>query len=166
MTIIKKTSSAPPPIPARRSSFPASSTARTEIKWDRSLSIGVPKIDLQHQGLFRSLAALSDSIRQGQGLEAVMTTLGTLTQYTIEHFQTEETLMNTIAKEGLFPRFSLDAHVSQHELFKSDIALLTAQAKTIGINELLAKQVEARIHFWLRNHISVSDQQLGRYLSR
>lgn len=128
------------------------------IEWTKDLATGVDEIDDQHKELFKRINRLLDACHQGRGKEEIDDLMRFLSDYVVDHFGTEERLMDRYD----YPE-SL-SHRSQHENFKerfSDLRedLLRSGERLvtiIGTNQLLGD--------WWINHIGKVDKALGAFL--
>ena len=77
--------------------------------WKEEFSVNIREIDIQHQKLVAMLNSLYESLKKGEGLEALGSTLSELVSYTKTHFATEERLMKTNAYPGYL------SHKEKHE---------------------------------------------------
>jgi hemerythrin len=127
--------------------------------WDRSLIVGVPLIDQQHQELFGRLDRLVEAIRAGRSAQEVGGILDFLAGYVKEHFSAEEKVM----EEAAYPE--REAHAAEHRRFELDLAALRREFEQDGPSALVVVRVNARITLWLRDHIYRTDRALGVFLS-
>ena len=72
-----------------------------KIEWSAGLEIGVPPIDEQHKRLVEMINELADSHSDGLASAAVETALADLVDYTVVHFDMEETFMEDIGLSWL-----------------------------------------------------------------
>ena len=133
------------------------------FQWGTEFMTGHKDIDDQHYGLIETINRLLQLTFQGKKFEKNDTEviIKQLTDYTIEHFQTEEVLM---ADCEIDPRHRT-AHVKVHNEFidkvKSyfmDPNLFQSPEKTSEISEFLIR--------WLAYHILSMDKSLVRQIDR
>jgi hemerythrin len=129
------------------------------IEWTDDLSIGVPRIDLQHKELFDRVNALLDAMKMGKGKTEVEQTLTFLGDYVVSHFGAEEELM----REHNYPAQA--THKAQHTRFVADFASLTRTALSGSTNPTLTIGIQRSLVDWLTNHISKTDKALGAFLT-
>jgi hemerythrin len=129
------------------------------IAWDRSLLVGVPVIDAQHQELFGRLDRLFEAIRAGRSALEIGNLLDFLAGYVREHFAAEEQVM----KDASYP--DRGAHEAEHRRFELDLLALRGEFERDGPSALVVVRVNARITLWLRDHIYRTDRALGAFLS-
>ena len=60
------------------------------LEWNENLSVGVPSIDKQHKALLGLLNELFDATQAGRGQVVLGKVLKELADYTVYHFQYEE----------------------------------------------------------------------------
>jgi hemerythrin len=63
------------------------------IEWNNTFSVGVSKIDEQHQEFVSLLNELHDSVQREKAGEVISHVLTELQRYVIDHFKTEESWM-------------------------------------------------------------------------
>lgn len=127
------------------------------ITWSEALSVGVERIDEQHKRLLQMVQALADAQGRDHGDCGVSPeALRELCDYAVEHFATEEALMDMDA----YPEY--DQHVTQHlECTTKALEFLEtcAEGGSVDILEFLEFLAE-----WVTTHICQVDQTLARYL--
>lgn len=126
------------------------------ITFDARFVVGHPDIDRQHAGLFDMVNQLHEAMRTGKARQEIATTLGFLKTYTVEHFQTEERLMEASGYPGY------EAHKDQHDALTRQVIDLEARylEGSLAISITLMDFLRA----WLTDHIANQDQQLARFL--
>jgi hemerythrin len=129
------------------------------IPWTPALAIGVPEIDHQHQELFYRLGRLLEGIVGGDRAE-VGRLLEFLGDYVVRHFGAEERWM---VQSG-FPAYEL--HKAEHDAFMQQYLAMQIEYEQNGPTALMGMRANNWIGSWLRDHISVKDMELGRYLSK
>jgi hemerythrin-like metal-binding protein len=128
------------------------------IKWNKSHSVGITKMDEQHQILFDRINELYEAIKIGKGREFIGNTLDAVTQYAVTHFSEEEALM----KKHRFPE--LAAHRAVHKEFLRELRGFKTKHKT-GI-DTLSMDVLIFLHKWLKQHINQTDKKYGKLLNK
>lgn len=128
------------------------------LEFDPVLLTGDDEIDAQHRELFQRVGKLLDAFRERRTREEVVGILDFLARYVVEHFGSEERVMERAA----YPRIGL--HRDEHRRFVSDLELLRTELATTGPTTPLIVRVNARVANWLREHIYRSDRELGAYL--
>lgn len=126
------------------------------IVWNDQLKVGVSIIDQQHQELVRMANELSDAMKAGHGREALGKLFSGLTSYTLNHFATEERLMqqHAYAKAA--------EHKKQHEELKSQVAALQGKAQDGKLSATI--ETLNLLRDWLSHHINHTDKDLAAHL--
>jgi hemerythrin len=129
------------------------------IKWTSALSVGHPRIDTQHQELFKRLDLLLGAMLKGDRTEVgrLFDFLGT---YVVEHFGMEEQLM----KDSRYP--DAQAHAEIHGRFVSEYQALRQSYETTGGGAAITIKLQNFVGEWLKNHIAGTDSALATYLAR
>jgi hemerythrin-like metal-binding protein len=126
------------------------------INWDKKLETGHPKIDEQHKALVEAFNKLHTAMKAGKGKEELGKTLGFLKDYTVHHFQTEETLMDAHRYPGA------QTHKGLHKDLVHRVAGLVDQYN--AGKALLTMQVMDFLEGWLVEHIQGEDCRLAEFL--
>ena len=119
------------------------------IKWTEELSVGVAQFDEQHKRLINLINRLIRKQNSDELEETVSEVLNELIQYTMEHFESEEILM----EKYNYPE--LEAHKSQHhDLLEKVVGFCEAR----GINDTgVPDKLLAFLREWLSRHILEED---------
>lgn len=128
------------------------------IKWRESYNTGVKKIDKQHQQLVALIEMMHIAIRDGATLEKVGEALVKISDYTTEHFATEENFM----EEYAYP--DAEIHINEHNKLKAEAERFStklAENFPDGLPEFYKFLRE-----WLITHILEEDKKLGEFLKR
>ncbi len=128
------------------------------MTWSDSMSIGVPEVDAQHQQLLALVNDTEAAVQAGAGREDAAKALQRLCDYVVEHFATEEALMDPDA----YPEY--DKHMSEH-MECTNLALDFLQ----GLNEGKDVSLPEFLVFaqnWIHDHILGTDQTLGKFVAR
>ncbi|MFW6278716.1 MAG: bacteriohemerythrin [Bacillota bacterium] len=133
------------------------------FEWEENFSVGVDKIDRQHQELLRIGGELVDAMKNiSQGIDEydhIRRLLQEMSEYTVEHFKSEEMLM---AKHD-FP--GLESHQKQHQLF-------VGRLEDINLDNLDRNQEKFMMDLldfianWVENHILEVDSKYGDYFAQ
>jgi hemerythrin len=127
------------------------------MKWTQeSYGTNVDICDKQHQELFDRVNALNDAVSGGKRAE-IGDRLDSLIDYVVEHFKTEERLMEEKGYDGL------DKHRQEHENLVSTCADL--QGKFHANEAEIEEGTLAFIKNWLDHHIPVIDRSYGPTLN-
>jgi hemerythrin len=128
------------------------------LEWNPGLSVGVEEIDAQHRELFRRAADLLGGIRRGDPGE-IGALVDYLHRYAVTHFGAEEAAM----REGRYPGYA--RHKAEHDRFIEDLLQIAAEHDEGG-GAFVAVRIDHWLGGWLREHVSGTDKELGRFLAR
>lgn len=123
------------------------------MEWDKSLEIGIPIIDEQHQSLFRQVSDLLDRSKA----ERVWETLKFLGEYVHVHFGTEEAIQQTCR----YPDAA--SHKKMHEAFVETFEELKAEYESTGGGMLILMEITKVALDWLKYHIKGADKAFAEY---
>ncbi|HTR23900.1 MAG TPA: bacteriohemerythrin [Terriglobales bacterium] len=127
------------------------------LLWKPEYSVRIAEIDRQHQKLFRMTQELRRSIAAGHEDRVIETMIGRLVNYTIEHFATEESLM----EEHRFPGAA--AHRLEHNLLTMEINRLQEECETRKTDA--AVKLLDFLQQWQEHHILKTDMEYAEFLS-
>jgi hemerythrin len=130
----------------------------SRIAFDPLLETGNGLVDGQHRELFARLSALLDASRDGRGAEEVSRLLGFLGEYVVEHFASEERLM----EEAGYPR--LERHREEHRAFVGVYDSLRAEFQESGAELPFVVHLSHRVTAWLKEHIYRADREMARWI--
>ena len=119
------------------------------ITWSDSMSVGVGRIDKEHQGLIDLINLLHSEMLARKSKEALVVVLDKLVSYTKFHFATEETLFRTLN----YP--SMATHLKEHAALTQKAVQLQSDLKT-G-KAMISAPVLDFLRDWLTNHILKQD---------
>lgn len=127
------------------------------MRWTKEeYGTNVDVCDQQHQELFNRLNTLNDAVSGGKRVE-IGARLDNLIAFVVEHFQTEERLMDERSFSGLAK------HREEHDNLVSTCADLQ---KKFHANEAEIEQATMTyLKDWLNHHIPVTDRSYGPTLS-
>ena len=129
----------------------------TFLPWIKSYSVGIAKMDEQHQLLAGMINELYDAMKDGKGQEIINGILDRVVQYAVTHFSDEEALMET----HHFPE--LASHREEHQEFSNQIR--TFQSIIKMERSTLSMEVLIFLHNWLNHHINGTDKKYGTFLN-
>lgn len=118
------------------------------MEWTRDLDSGIPVIDAQHKRIVEFINELHDA-RQSGNLSETNHVMEGLLNYTITHFEFEESLQE---KAG-YP--FLKAHQRIHEIFMKKVADIRKRA---AAGEEVAHELLSLLKGWLASHIKSEDR--------
>jgi hemerythrin-like metal-binding protein len=125
--------------------------------WTQKMSVGMAKIDKEHQGLFDIMNQLHEGMLAGRGNDTLRSVLASLAQYTKVHFADEEALLRLHA----YPR--LAEHLKLHATFRAKLSELETQAKSGAV--ALSISTLDFLRDWLSKHILGIDMQYKDFLA-
>ena len=127
-----------------------------EILWTEQFSVGVEKLDEQHQILIGMINKLISDPKATTRSETVSQVLGEMTDYAMEHFAYEENLM----AECGYPQRK--EHIKEHKAFQETTAKFGAATAidVQGIPEMLLEHLSE----WLTHHILEIDMAYRPFL--
>lgn len=126
--------------------------------WDMNLEIGNDVIDDQHKEIFSRANKLLSAMADGKGREEVDKVVVFLTNYVVNHFSEEESLMS----RHCYSDYS--RHKNQHAQFINNVSRLKMEFETQGATSDLVIQTKKHVCNWLRDHISKTDKAFGTFL--
>jgi hemerythrin len=129
------------------------------LQWTQALSVGVDEIDDQHRELFRRAARLLEGLRKGEP-EEIGGLIDFLYEYAVTHFGAEEEFM----RQARYPGYL--RHKAEHDRFISDLLALAGEHERKGAGAFMALRVNHWLVQWLKEHVSGTDAELGKFLAR
>lgn len=117
------------------------------IVWKDDYSVGVEKIDQQHQYLFHLINKLYVAVKNGFEMDI----FDKLFDYAKEHFEEEEAIM---LKNDYY---DYKPHVKQHKYFVKKVESMLSMPKVEQDMLIFLRQ-------WLTQHILQKDKKLGLFL--
>ncbi|MDR0629599.1 MAG: bacteriohemerythrin [Treponema sp.] len=128
------------------------------IAWKNTYSVGIPKIDEQHQELINLTQRLHEACLSGTeaGRVYFKKAMHDLVNYVTFHFSAEEKLMEKIGFPGL------PEHKKEHENFVKKVledVKNFEQGKAIVPNSFVRY-----LRQWILTHIAQTDQEYGIYV--
>jgi hemerythrin-like metal-binding protein len=130
------------------------------ITWSDKLSVGVEKIDLQHQVIVDLTNDLHEAMTVGKGYTVLAKVLDESLRYGVYHFETEDRLMKT---HGLYGDYL--QHDLQHKRFIEYLTTLKVELKSEPYNQNFNITVLNFLSAWFNQHILKSDKKLGIFLN-
>jgi methyl-accepting chemotaxis protein len=133
----------------------AGSTIETEgadlITWDRSFQFGIEAIDQQHRRLVDLVNQLHGAMRRRAGKTVLATTLEELAHYTVQHFETEEQLMEANGYTDL------NGHRQLHAKLVDQV--LDFQKRFDSGDATVSMDLMTFLRDWLLDHIDKVDRK-------
>ena len=118
------------------------------LEWNELLATGIKEIDEQHKRIVEIVNQLRDAIERGEA-EAADVALLQMLDYTIYHFEYEETLLE---KSGYY---LLPLHRRVHQLF---IRRIPEFQRRYAAGENVLHEVHEMLARWLVHHIQNDDR--------
>ena len=128
------------------------------VTFDDRFKVGHPEIDRQHSGLFDAVNRLHDAMKAGVARQELGKILAFLRTYTVEHFQTEEGIM----QKSKYPGYA--SHKAIHDDLTRKVLDLEEQHKAGSMTLSIA--VMNFLKDWLAHHISEEDKRLVEHLNK
>ncbi len=129
--------------------------------WRPEYLLGFAGLDDMHQAIFGHIVALSEALQQ-EAAGSAEHLVTQLVEWTSEHFESEERLMQAHG----YPHSPFAEHRQQHHKFRE---FLDALATEIHNGETSPLRLAFRCQFllldWFISHISITDRHLERYLA-
>jgi hemerythrin-like metal-binding protein len=130
------------------------------VQWESKYALGVKIIDEQHKHLFDLTNELYEKCHLGETAvhDQFITTLHMMVKYVIEHFSTEEKIMEQVG----YPRIA--EQKEQHGAFTRKVI---EESKKFGSGVYGVPQ--ELVHFlrdWIISHIAVYDQVLADFIHK
>jgi hemerythrin len=119
------------------------------ITWTDSMSVGVAKIDKEHQKLIELINLLHSEMTAGKSNEVMGKVLGELIAYTKGHFAMEEALFRTHS----YPQAA--DHKKEHDALTRKVVDLQADFK--AGKSFIGAPTLAFLRDWLTQHILKQD---------
>lgn len=127
--------------------------------WQSSLKTGIKEVDRQHKELFNRMGSLMRAVEKGRNHhQQAIETLLFLEVYVIEHFATEEALMERYA----YPQAR--EHRVLHQSFRNDVAFLGHEVKGEAYNPGLATDLIHHMTEWFVDHILDVDRAMCAFV--
>ena len=146
---------------ATRDHHPEATESDTLAHWHPEYLLGFDGLDGMHQAIFGQIVALADALQQGEAGTAERH-VAKLVEYTQEHFDDEERLMDAHG----YPHSPRAEHCQQHQKFSEFLAALVGEIRAGNTSTLrLAFRCQFLLLDWFISHISITDRHLERYLA-
>lgn len=128
------------------------------LQWTTDLSVRNSRIDTEHQRWIELFNNFYSGIAEGKPKERLEELILGMLDYTRYHFNSEETLMQSIN----YP--DIQKHKEEHAAFISKIEEF--HQKFVNGKMLLSLEVTNFLKNWLVNHIKGSDMQYALFSER
>ncbi len=127
-----------------------------KISWKDEYSLGIEKIDRQHQHLFEIINKINDRSDLSADMGLVSDTIKEMINYAKEHFRDEEILMERYG----YP--NLETHKKEHNYFVYTTADLAVNF--IDHRNTCGDEIAEFLNIWLTNHILKTDMKYKELL--
>jgi hemerythrin-like metal-binding protein len=134
----------------------STNTATKAVAWSNQYSVGVARIDSEHQKLLAMLNDLQAAMMEGRGRAVIGKILDDLASYTVTHFANEEKLLQLYS----YPDF--DRHKAIHDKLVAQVNSLQQEFRS-G-NATVSLEVLSFLQNWLVDHIVGVDQKYAPHL--
>jgi len=126
------------------------------FEWKDSYSVKVVALDNQHKKLFATAEELHKAMLAGQGRDKAAEVLNRLIDYTVDHFATEEKMM----EKHNYPL--LATHRAEHRALTDKVVTFRKEydAGKVAIPMLMTFLLD-----WLKHHIQTVDQKYSGFLN-
>ena len=128
------------------------------IQWSDSFSVQVLEIDNQHKKLITLIADLETAMSSGKGKDVLGKIVNELTQYTLNHFSTEEKYFD------MFKYPDAATHKMEHKKFVEQVSKFKKDFEEGRIG--LSIKIMEFLGSWLKNHIQGVDKKYGPFLNQ
>jgi hemerythrin len=128
------------------------------LEWNENLAVGVPSVDAQHKKLVALLNELYDAMQAGNGHSVLGKILGELADYTVYHFQYEESLF---AQTGYGATLE---HKKEHDDLRRLVQEISRKYAS-GATPALSEELLNFLRQWLFIHITGTDRKFGPHLT-
>lgn len=125
--------------------------------WKEEYSVNIREIDRQHQRLVALLNNVYETLKKGEGIEALGGILSELVSYTKTHFTTEERLMKTHGYPGYL------SHKDKHEKMTNRVLEYVRQFEAGEIRSPI--EISNFLENWLKKHIIRTDMSYSTFLN-
>ncbi len=125
--------------------------------WTADLETGNSAIDNQHKELIQTLNNLITACIKLKGSQEIENTINFLYDYTIKHFNMEESLQI----QSNYPNYL--NHKTIHNKFKNEFKKIIAEYKANPDDIQHVNSVSSMVGDWLVNHIKKEDVAFAKY---
>ncbi len=126
--------------------------------WTPKYAVGHSLIDQQHQELFQRADALLEAMHAGRAGVELGRLLEFLGAYVVEHFGSEERLMDSSRYPGMAH------HKAQHAEFVRRFQENVEIHRAKGATSMVVLDLRDMLRGWLVTHVCTVDMQLAAYL--
>ncbi len=127
-----------------------------DFKWEKSMSVGVEKLDKQHKVLVRLINRIHDEAKSNDIKTIVQSSIQILLKYTKEHFVDEEELL--ILADYPY----LEEHQHKHKILTEHVKKIADDLENGSLIE--PADLGIFLQNWLIDHIMQEDKKYSPYL--
>lgn len=127
------------------------------IDWNERYSVGIARLDEQHQQLINLINDLNGAMLAAEDESARSKILDGLAAHAVSHFATEETLMEKFGYPGF------ERHKAEHDRLMAQVRLLLEKSRTD--KAALTHEVMTFLQRWLVGHIVNVDKRYSAHLN-
>jgi hemerythrin len=135
----------------------AGCTADNFITWSERYSVGVARMDREHQRLFDLVNELYAAILGDKEQQVLSSVLDGVATYTVTHFTSEEALM----RQHGYPAYP--QHRAEHQKLVARVERLRKEMR--AGKPALSREVMTFLQDWLLNHIIMMDRKYAGHLN-
>ena len=127
--------------------------------WNKNFEVGVPLIDEQHQRLVELLNVLAGHLVHQSDMPTLASVFNELVEYTVYHFQAEETIWHTV-----FPEDAWETnHKGEHSRFLTKVNTIMGE-QDISPSDQVIEDILRFLTQWLAFHILDTDMRMAKVL--
>ena len=126
------------------------------VTWSDRYSVGIARIDSEHQKLIDLVNDLYSAMLEGRGKAVIGQVLDGMADYTMSHFVNEERLMRVHSYPGF------EAHKAEHEKLVQQVKRLQEESRSGKV--VISMEVMRFLQHWLVDHIVGVDKQYAAHL--
>jgi hemerythrin len=126
------------------------------VQWSAEYSVGIAKIDEQHQDLFGMINELQFLLMRDWNRDMVKDSFERFLKKITEHFNDEECYMELFN----YPSKTTHQHYHQELLLKANDVLSRLNAQSMSLTADIADYLE----IWLTHHVEGPDRAMGLFL--
>lgn len=126
------------------------------VTWNAHYSVGVARMDSEHQKLIGLVNALYTAMLEGRGRDILGQTLDGMAAYTVAHFANEERLMRVHS----YPDF--EVHKAAHDELAQRVKHLQEELR--AGKPIVTREVMNFLQHWLVDHIVGVDKKYTAHL--
>lgn len=127
----------------------------SELEWDDTLLVGVPKFDNHHRRMMELVNEYVKALKANKSNAALAPMVMSLYEYTKMHFNSEEDFLRQVG----FPE--IEPHIEEHDLLLKEV--LDYHEKIKNNQDVDSLAVLSYLKRWLIKHINDTDKAYTTY---